>query len=95
MAIIKKQPSGEWPVYSSATLQQIKPENQPKPLPACGTCPAAIWFATDSDLKCWCTRMHSIAWTTKESAIMVCDGREIALAELAAKLEALATKTQP
>jgi hypothetical protein len=39
--------------------------------------------------------MHSIAWTTKESAIMVCDGREIALAELAAKLEALATKTQP
>jgi hypothetical protein len=32
--------------------------------------------------------MHSIAWTTKEPAIMVCDGREIALAELAVRLEA-------
>jgi hypothetical protein len=73
-------------LYISPVLQAIDPELRPTPSPACETCPASVWFTTTQELKCFCPRMHIIAWEKKEPPIRLCDGREMAILEwLAAK----------
>jgi hypothetical protein len=74
-------------IYSSPVLQGIEDKFQPLPSPACATCPVSMWFATRTALKCYCTRMHALVWELGNEdihPIMECDGREIAIAALAA-----------
>src|SRR4051794_137255 len=77
--------SSEPQVYISPVLSGIDPGDRPNPSPACETCPASVWFITNHLLKCYCSRMHLIVWDTRESPIMQCDGRELALMELQAQ----------
>ena len=69
-------------LYISPTLQKLDPKHRPDPSPACETCPASVWFATDDQLKCFCARMHLIVWDGIEPPILKCDGRELALLAL-------------
>lgn len=75
-------------MYSSPLLQGIEERFQPTPMPACGSCPLSLWFATQQALKCYCTRMHALVWETGSESIqpvMDCDGRELAIAALLEK----------
>lgn len=67
------------PLYISPTLQNLSVKQRPQPSPACETCPASVWFNTNEQLKCFCSRMHLIVWDDQVTPIMACDGRELAL----------------
>lgn len=69
------------PLYISPTLQRLE-AGHPSPSPACASCPASMWFATEQ-LKCFCSRMHVIVWDGVQAPVMVCDGRELALLAIA------------
>ena len=82
------EPSGESPLYFSPTLAKLEPEDRPKGSPACESCPASLWYITAKGaLTCYCTRMHSMTYGAREPIVTHCDGRELALMELAAKME--------
>ena len=68
--------------YASPVLINLHDESRPNPSPACETCPASMWHTTNELLKCFCTRMHVIAWQANEPPIMTCDGREAAIEEM-------------
>ncbi len=71
------------PPYISPTLKNLDAKHRPEPSPACETCPASVWFTTSELLKCFCRQMHLIVWDGKETPILKCDGRELALLALA------------
>ena len=81
-----KPPRGLQSPYTSPVLEKILPSARPKPSPACEDCPQSLWFATQDELKCRCSRMHLISWTQDEPPIMACDGREFAVMELLARM---------
>lgn len=75
------------PLYVSPVLMQVAALDErllPDPTPACETCPAAMWFTTTEEVKCFCSRMHVMTWATggKPEPIMRCDGRELALMQM-------------
>ncbi len=76
-----EQPNAELP-YISPTLKHLDERHRPEPSPACETCPAALWFTTSELLKCFCRQMHLIVWDGKETPILKCDGRELAILAL-------------
>lgn len=54
---------------------------QPTPMPACGTCPKAMWYRTPKRLRAFCRELRMITWEDGErEPIVQCDGREAALA---------------
>ena len=73
------------PLYVSPVLTELPDELLPDPTPACETCPAAMWFLSTEELKCFCSRMHVMTWAPggEPAPIMRCDGRELALIQLA------------
>lgn len=77
------------PLYISPILNGLASEHRPLPSPACETCPASMWFNTNDQLKCFCTRMHLIVWDDTVAPIMTCDGRELALLHLQQELKAM------
>ena len=80
---------GAPPIYTSPVLAKLHPDSQPKPWPACATCPASLWFSTsEPSLQCFCTRMHLIVFNGVDKPVMTCDGRELALVELMAQADA-------
>lgn len=68
--------------YLSPTLDTLQLANQLKPFPACGMCPAAIWYKTAKTLNCFCSRMHAITWNGKEPPILNCDGQVLAILQM-------------
>lgn len=74
--------------HSSPTLGAITDTTLPDPPPACETCPAGIWHATEMVLRCYCTVMHTITWQKTEKPILLCDGREQAIARAIAHTKA-------
>ncbi|OQW80337.1 MAG: hypothetical protein BVN32_00170 [Proteobacteria bacterium ST_bin14] len=51
------------------------------PMPACGTCPKAMWYRTPKRLRAFCRELRIITWEDDEAEpVMQCDGREAALA---------------
>lgn len=70
-------PPSKAPLYISPILQRIE-KGGPDPSCACASCPASMWFAT-TQLKAFCSRMHSIVWDGAQEPIVACDGRELAL----------------
>jgi hypothetical protein len=62
------------------TLEATAPADRPFPLPACATCPTAIWYRSSRRLRAFCREMRVITWQDGEQeAILECDGREAAL----------------
>ena len=82
-AQIEHDQASEPPLYISPTLKNLDAKHRPEPSPACETCPASVWFTTSELLKCFCRQMHLIVWDGKETPILKCDGRELALLALA------------
>lgn len=59
----------------SPTLQALAESRRPAPEVACCTCPNSLWFASDTEVKCYCRVMYLITWSTKEPVnIKLCDG---------------------
>ncbi len=75
----------EQPLYISAIIKSMDVEHRPDPSPACETCPMSMWFNTDTLLKCFCGKMHSIVWEPGSVPILKCDGRELAILMLLAE----------
>lgn len=61
-------------------LSAMPADDRPQPLPACATCPRGVWFALDTELRCFCREMRRISWAPKSQPIITCDGHEAALA---------------
>ena len=66
--------------HFSPTLRVLKDDHLEKVKTACMDCPASIWHATNSILKCYCKQMYLIVWQEGDDPIKACDGREIAIA---------------
>ena len=90
------RPASPWPQGSSSPhasplISGLDPSNLPVPFPACGDCPAAIWYGTVVDLRCFCKAINKHSWGTEEfdpnrDAVISCDAREMAIEQLEAKL---------
>ena len=62
----------------SPTLAKVDPSRRPLPEVVCATCPSSRWFATPTDLQCYCKQMYVITWsTTKPGQITICDGQTL------------------
>lgn len=60
---------------ASRTLVALDEARRPRPEIACGICPNSVWFATPSDLRCYCRVMFVQTWTAqKPGEIVSCDG---------------------
>lgn len=58
----------------AATVQHLEP------LPACATCPKAMWYRTPTRLRAFCRELRHISWEDGISEpVIQCDGREAAL----------------
>jgi len=68
--------------HTSPILDWLAAEQQPDPSPACKSCPAAIWYSTQGELKAYCKQMALISWDSTAAPVLACDGRELAIAEL-------------
>lgn len=49
--------------------------------PACATCPAGMWLATDA-LICFCKVMKQYTWGLDRAPVLACDERERLLTEI-------------
>lgn len=81
--------ASEPPIYFPPILQSINANQGPKPVPACATCPASLWYNSRSELNCYCSRMHRDVFGSgaKASPIFNCDGRELAIRALSESKE--------
>jgi hypothetical protein len=62
-------------LYESPTLVTIDSKRRPAPKPVCESCPHSMWFASETELKCYCRLMHAVTWTSDQPvAILSCDG---------------------
>jgi len=68
--------------YISPLIAQWPAERRPAPLPACATCPAAMWRATPNRIECLCRTASRISWDGRQEPTLFCDGREAAIARL-------------
>lgn len=73
--------------YLSPTLETLQFADKLNPFPACGMCPAAIWYRTEKALLCFCSRMHAITWNGKEPPILNCDGQILAVLQMESEHE--------
>jgi hypothetical protein len=65
----------EPPVSASPTLQGLADFRRPKPETVCERCPSSVWFASATELKCYCRVMFLVVWSTKHpNVIRACDG---------------------
>ena len=75
------------PPYISPVLAMLEEHERPEPSLACETCPAVRWYVTGTQLKAYCKEFHAIVWDDHQKPIMICDGREIWLAQMERDLE--------
>lgn len=68
--------------YISPLLSRLPQEHRPDPLPACATCPAAMWRTTRTRIECLCRTANRISWDGRQDPTLFCDGREAAIARL-------------
>ena len=68
--------------FFSPLLAQLPREAWPKPLPACASCPASMWRATQDRIDCLCRTANRISWDERQKPTLFCDGREAAIARL-------------
>ena len=59
----------------SPTLAALDPSRRPSPEVVCATCLNSVWFASRSEVQCYCRAMFLVTWSTKEpNPITHCDG---------------------
>ena len=81
----------ELPPYVSPTLQRIDAPRRPNPSTMCEGCPASLWFASETEVRCFCRTMHLFIWTAEEpNALTECDGEVAANLERQAQFESRA-----
>ena len=62
------------------TIETLATGDRPQPMPACGTCPKAMWYWIAKRLRAFCQELRHITWVDGDSEpILLCDGREAAL----------------
>lgn len=65
------------------TIETLGDAERPEPMPACGTCPKAMWYRTSRHLRAFCREIRLITWEDGErNPILQCDGREAGLLAL-------------
>jgi hypothetical protein len=56
----------------------LKPTDCWNPQTICERCKAAVWTASETDLRAYCKVMHVFAWSKQEqNNLMSCDGQEL------------------
>ncbi len=64
---------------TSPVLLALRAEMRPNPLPACASCPGAVWFVSEPALACFCRVMHLQTWDSlAPQPLLACDGQVIA-----------------
>jgi len=59
----------------SPTLDALDKQRRPKEPTVCTGCPNSVWFATQTEVKCYCRVMFLVTWSNKEpQAMLHCDG---------------------
>lgn len=62
----------------SPTLAALDEGRRPKGKTVCETCPHSVWFASTSEVKCYCRVMFLVTWSTREPNVLThCDGPAI------------------
>jgi hypothetical protein len=60
---------------TSPTLDALDASRRPKAATVCETCPNSVWFASPTELKCYCRVMFLVTWSsTAPHEITHCDG---------------------
>lgn len=63
------------PSASSPTLDALAASRRPSASTVCEDCPNSVWFASPTELKCYCRVMFLVTWSSREpSQITHCDG---------------------
>jgi len=57
-------------------LVQLPAERYPYPEPSCAICPAASWYVTLRDLRCWCAERSYVSWVSDHDPVLVCSDCE-------------------
>lgn len=59
----------------SPTLVALVDARRPQASTVCERCPNSIWFASPTEVKCYCRAMFLVTWSSKEpNQITHCDG---------------------
>jgi hypothetical protein len=67
------QPFEPGPV--SPTLAGLDEARRPRVKTVCEACPHSVWFASPTEVKCYCRVMFLVTWSTKEpNQLTHCDG---------------------
>lgn len=68
-------PSLSPPSPSSPTLDALAASRRPSASTVCEGCPNSVWFASPTEVKCYCRVMFLVTWSSREpSQITHCDG---------------------
>ena len=60
---------------ASPTLDALAASRRPQAATVCETCPNSMWFASPTELKCYCRVMFLVTWSsTAPHEITHCDG---------------------
>ena len=65
----------------NSVLLQLPGASYPNPEPCCAVCPAASWYVTLRDLRCWCAERSYVSWVSDHDPVLVCDDCERLLME--------------
>lgn len=65
----------------NSVLLQLPAESYPNPEPCCALCPAASWYVTRRDLRCWCAERSYVSWVSDHDPVLACDDCERLLKE--------------
>ena len=75
-------------IYESPTISRLPIHQRPKPSTVCESCPAAVWMTPKNQLQCYCRVTHVMIYSKEEkTALTACDGREMAIEQMMAKME--------
>jgi hypothetical protein len=60
---------------ASPVLAELEPTRRPSEKTVCEDCPNSVWFASKTEVKCYCRVMFVHVWTNKEPNVLIaCDG---------------------
>ena len=60
---------------ASPTLAGLAASRRPKAATVCERCPNSVWFASTTDVKCYCRVMFLVTWSSREpNTLTACDG---------------------
>ncbi|WP_296721987.1 hypothetical protein [Erythrobacter sp.] len=81
--------SGRHTEFTPEAFRLMKVSPQDRPLTACASCPASIWFYKE-EWRSFCNIMKFASWQGKGTPILVCSAREAAVMNLQQEYDQLA-----